>query len=75
MCNQHHSQFYLELGAGALLTETCDTVEIVGGDGLVLLLNETEGREGESGMLAFSIFNHCRHRVFGATLESNTMNQ
>lgn len=72
---QHPTQFYLELGAGALLTETRDTVKVVGGDGLVLLLNETEGREVESSMLAFSIFNHWGHRVFGATLESNTMNQ
>lgn len=49
---------YLELGTGGTFTESGDAVEVVGGDGLVLLLNKTEGREAEASFLAVTILQH-----------------
>lgn len=49
---------YLKLGAGGTFTESGDAVEVVGGDGLVLLLDETEGREAEASFLAVTVFQH-----------------
>lgn len=56
----------LECAAGAPLTEPGDAVEVVGGHGLVLLLNEAEGRETEAGALAVSVLDHGGELVFGA---------
>lgn len=57
---------YLEGAAGAGLTQPDDAVQIVGGDGLILLLNETERWEVEAGLLAVSIFQHRGQLIDGA---------
>ena len=49
--------------AGALLTQPGDTVEVVGGHGLVLLLQEAEGREVEPCVLTLSVLTHVCHLV------------
>lgn len=60
------SRPYLEGAAGAGLAQPDDAVQIVGGDGLVLLLDETERREVESGLLALSVFQHGGELIDGA---------
>lgn len=57
---------YLEGAAGAGLTQPDDAVQIVGGDGLILLLDETERGEVEAGLLAVSIFQHGGQLIDGA---------
>lgn len=57
---------YLEGAAGAGLAQPDDAVQIVGGDALVLLLNETERGEVEAGLLALSVFQHRGQLVDGA---------
>lgn len=57
---------YLEGAAGAGLTQPDDAVQIVGGDGLILLLDETERGEVEAGLLAVSIFQHRGQLIDGA---------
>lgn len=47
-----------EVNAGADLTQTGDAVKVVGGHGLVLLLQEAEGMEGKASMLAVSVLDH-----------------
>lgn len=49
---------YLEGAAGAGLAQPDDAVQIVGGDALVLLLDETERGEVEAGLVALSVFQH-----------------
>lgn len=41
-------------------------MQIVGGDGPVLLLDETERREVEAGLLARSVFQHGGELIDGA---------
>lgn len=53
----------LKVAAGADFAEPGDTVQVVGGHGLVLLLEEPEGGEGEAGVVAVSILEHCSHLV------------
>lgn len=62
----HAAPAYLECAAGAGLTETGDAVQIVGGDGLILLLGEVECREVEASLMANPILQHSGHRVYGA---------
>ncbi len=47
--------WYLELGAGAGFTKPGDAVEVVGGNGLVLLLSKAEGWEAKASLLTVSI--------------------
>lgn len=49
---------YLKGAAGAGLAQPGDAVQIVGGDGLILLLDETEHGEVEAGLMALSVFQH-----------------
>lgn len=56
----------LKVIAGADLTESGNTVQVVGGLCLVLLLKEPEGREGEAGMVAVPILVHGSHLVLRA---------
>lgn len=56
----------LKVAAGADLTQPGDTVQVVGGHRLVLLLQEPEGGEGEAGVVAISILKHRGHLVPGA---------
>lgn len=53
----------LEGAAGADFAEPGDTVQVVGGHGLVLLLEEPEGGEGEAGVVAVSVLKHRSHLV------------
>lgn len=57
---------YLEGAAGAGLAQPDDAVQIVGGDALVLLLDETKCGEVEAGLLALSVFQHRGQLVDGA---------
>lgn len=56
----------LEGAAAALLTQPGDAVEVVGGHGLVLLLNKAEGWEVEASALAVSVLNHGGEPILGA---------
>jgi len=56
----------LESAAAAALAQSGDAVQIVGGHGLVLLLDEAERREGESGVLAVAVLQHGGELVLGA---------
>ena len=49
---------HLEGAAGAALTQPGDAVQVVGGDRLVLLLDEAEGREEEACRLAVAVLHH-----------------
>lgn len=55
---------YLKDAAGAALTEPGDAVQIVGGDGLVLLLYEAESREVEARLLAFPVLQHGGELIY-----------
>lgn len=55
----------LEVAAGSGFAEPGDTVQVVGGHGLVLLLQEPEGGEREAGVVAVSILKHRSHLVLG----------
>lgn len=57
---------YLEGAAGAALAESGDAVQIVGGDGLILLLGEAERREVEAGLLAIPVLQHGGELIYGA---------
>lgn len=57
---------YLELGAGAGFTKPGDAVEVVGGNGLVLLLNKAEGREAKASLLTVSILRHAGKLILRA---------
>lgn len=48
----------LEGAASAYFAQPGDAVEVVGGHGFVLLLNEAKGRETEAGTLAVSVLDH-----------------
>lgn len=54
----------LEAAAGADFAKPGDTVQVVGGHGLVLLLEEPEGGEGKAGVVAVSVLKHRGHLVF-----------
>lgn len=66
---------YLESVAGAALTESGDAVQIVGGDGLILLLDEAERREVEAGPLAVPILQHCGELLYGAPFNKRRTSQ
>lgn len=53
----------LKVTACADLTESGDTVQVVGGHCLVLLLKEPEGTEGEASMVAVPVLMHGSHLV------------
>lgn len=60
--------WYLELGAGGGFTKSGDAVEVVGGNGLVLLLDKAEGREAKASLLTVSILQHGGHLILRAPL-------
>lgn len=62
----HASTPYLEGAAGAALTESGDAVQVVSGDGLILLLDETERREVEACLLAIPVLQHGGELIYGA---------
>lgn len=66
---------YLERAAGAALTESGDAVQIVGGDGLILLLDEAEGREVEAGLLAVPVLQHGGELIYGAPFNRRRTSQ
>lgn len=66
---------YLEGAAGAALAESGDAVQIVGGDGLILLLGEAERREVEAGLLAISVLQHGGEMIFGAPFNTRRTSQ
>lgn len=66
---------YLERAAGAALAESGDAVQIVSGDGLILLLDEAEGREVEAGLLAFPILQHGGQLIYGAPFNRRRTSQ
>lgn len=66
---------YLECAAGAALAEPGDAVQIVGGDGLILLLDEAEGWEIEAGLLAVPILQHRGELIYGAPFNRRRTSQ
>lgn len=66
---------HLERAAGAALAETGDAVQVVGGDGLVLLLDEAEGREVETGLLTLPVLQHGGELVYGAPFNRRRTSQ
>lgn len=63
------SLLYLELGAGAGFTKPGDAMEVVGGKGLVLLLDKAEGWEAEASPLTVSILQHGGEQILRAPFE------
>lgn len=57
---------HLEHAAGAALAEAGDAVQVVGGDGLILLLDEAEGREVKAGLLTLAVLQHGGELIYGA---------
>lgn len=66
---------HLERAAGAALAETGDAVQVVGGDGLVLLLDEAEGREVEAGLLTLPVLQHGGELFYGAPFNRRRTSQ
>lgn len=66
---------YLERAAGAALTQSGDAVQIVGGYGLILLLDETERREVEAGLLAIPILQHSSELIYWAPFNRRRTSQ
>lgn len=66
---------HLEHAAGAALAQTGDAVQVVGGDGLVLLLDEAEGREVEAGLLTLAVLQHGGELVYGAPFNRRRTSQ
>lgn len=71
----HAVPSYLECAAGAALAESGDAVQIVGGDGLILLLDEAERREVEAGLLAIPILQHSGELIYGAPFNRRRTSQ
>lgn len=69
------SASYLEGVAGAALAEPGNAVQVVGGDGLVLLLDKAERREEEAGLLAIPVLQHGGHRIYGAPFNKRRTSQ
>lgn len=65
----------LEIAAGAALAESGDAVQIVGGDGLILLLDEAERREVEASLLAVSVLQHGGQLIYGAPFNKRRTSQ
>ena len=66
---------YLKGVTGGALAESGDAVKVVGGDRLVLLLNEAECREKEAGPLAVPILQHGGHLIYGAPFGTRRTSQ
>jgi len=66
---------YLEGAAGAALTQSGDAVKIVGGDGLILLLDEAESWEVEASPLAVSVLQHGGQLILGAPFSKRQTSQ
>lgn len=71
----HAVPSYLECAAGAALAESGDAVQIVGGDGLILLLDEAERREVEAGLLAIPVLQHSGELIYGAPFNRRRTSQ
>lgn len=71
----HTVPSHLEGAAGATLTESSDAVQIVGGDGLILLLDEAERREVEAGLLAIPVLQHGGELIYGAPFKRGRTSQ
>lgn len=69
------SVLYLEDAAGAALAQPGDAVQIVGGDGLILLFDEAESGEVEAGLLAVPILQHRGQLVYGAPFNKRRTSQ
>lgn len=63
------SLLYLELGAGAGFTKPGDAMEVVGGNGLVLLLDKAEGWEAKASLLTVSVLQHGGEQILRAPFE------
>lgn len=66
---------YLEGAASAALTEPGYAVQVVRGDGLILLLNEAKRREEEAGLLAVSVLQHGGHLIYRAPFNKRRTSQ
>lgn len=71
----HAAASYLERAAGAALAESGDAVQIVGGDGLILLLDEAEGGKIEAGLLAIPILQHSGELIYRAPFNRRRTSQ
>lgn len=75
LLKMHAPTSHLEHAAGAALAETSDAVQVVGGDGLILLLDEAEGREVEAGLLTLTVLQHGGELVDGAPFNRRRTSQ
>lgn len=75
LLNATRQTSYLEHAAGAALAQTGDAVQVVGGDGLVLLLDEAERREVEAGLLTLAILQHGGELIDGAPFNRRRTSQ
>lgn len=66
---------HLEGAAGAALAESSDAVQIVGGDGLILLLDEAERLEEEACLLAIPVLQHGGELIYGAPFNRRRTSQ
>lgn len=66
---------YLKHAAGAALAQTGDAVQVVGGDGLILLLDEAEGWEVEAGLLTLAVLQHGGELIHGAPFNRRRTSQ
>ena len=75
LLEMHAVSSHLEGAAGAALTELGDAVQIVGGDGLILLLDEAERWEVEAGLLAIPVLQHGGELIYGAPFNKRQTSQ
>lgn len=62
---------HLKITAGADLTQPGDAVKVISGHRLVLLLHESEGLEGEAGVVTVSVLMNGGHLVLGASVRQS----
>lgn len=75
LLDMHVVPSYLEGAAGAALAQAGDAVQIVGGDGLILLFDEAERREVKAGLLAIPILQHGGQLICGAPFKKRRTSQ
>lgn len=75
LLDMHVRPSYLEGVAGAALAESGDAVQIVGGEGLILLLDEAKRREVEACLLAVPVLQHGGELIYGAPFNRRRTSQ
>lgn len=75
LLEMHAAPSYLEGAARAGFAEPGNAVQIVGGDGFILLFDEAERREVEAGLLAVPVLQHGGQLIYGAPFNKRRTSQ